>query len=87
MMYTIKVTADDIAAGKRCNHRACPVAIALRRYLYDDRITVEATHMTSGEYATITRLPKRVQVFIRAFDQAKPVVPFTFRLPCPLSRI
>ena len=86
MTYAIKVTAEDIAAGKRCNHRACPVAIALRRYLFDDRITVEATHMTYGEYATITRLPKRVQAFIRSFDQGEPVVPFSFRLPCPLSR-
>ncbi len=82
---TIRVTNKDIVEGRKKkimmdSTRNCPIAIAARRAVILD-VRVFPSHIHALGWA-IT-LPKLVQSWIVAFDNDKPVKPFTFRIRVP----
>jgi len=83
MMYTIRVTAEDIASGKRKHGGSCPIALALRRYLPDVPISVGNMFILYDADEIQVPLPKSAQLFISSFDRGLTVLPFSFRLQCP----
>jgi hypothetical protein len=76
---TITVTAAHIAAGKRYECGDCPVAIAAAE-VFGGTAYVDITLivMTGDGTETEFTLPDEALAFITAFDDAKPVAPFTF---------
>lgn len=71
----IDVTQDDIDAGIRIDCTHCPIALAVRRLIPYANVgcyTVYADEMP--DYV----LPQPAIDFIRAFDNKRPVKPFSF---------
>jgi hypothetical protein len=76
---TIKVTAADIASGKRNNPRSCPISLALSR-------TLGMSYANAGGHAWPTNgsrisklLPKEAREFVINFDSRLPVAAFSFK--------
>lgn len=85
----IRVTKTDIKRGQPSIDDNCPVARALRRQVSPRRKFAvdgaEAIVLTaSGERRLATiKMPKKVNVFINAFDSNDDVRPFTFVIRRP----
>ena len=79
----INVTHAHINQGRRHNCRACPIALALSDLYGDGAADVGLCHIEVwtdwGMQSCL--LPEIARTFIRDFDQANPVAPFTFDLP------
>jgi hypothetical protein len=84
----VKVTSVDILYGNAKEARLCPIALALKRVVKKP-VSVGDIVITIGSYQIIgSRLcgttkykaPTAVTRFVHAFDDGKPVKPFTFRL-------
>jgi len=78
----VDVTADDIATGGH-DSDTCPIARALLRldevaevYVHQDLITVWPTTCDSG----LDGFCRVAKEFIEAFDDGRPVAPFSFDL-------
>lgn len=80
----VDVTQDDIAAGQQCSSFACPIALAARRVLKDPFPCVGGNVLLT-EDANDGRLPlpPAARAFIRRFDHAETVEPFSFELTLP----
>lgn len=78
-MVTVEVTAEDIAKGKPMECLNCPVALACMRAGLDDIAVCDSSLDSDGSIRT----PDVVAEFIHAFDNGKPVHPFTFNLEIP----
>ena len=84
----VEVTAEDIASGvaQKCEH--CPIAIALRRAAGSARAYVDGSDIfvspvfdgdePSDIWNEAGECPQSVTEFVNAFDDGKPVKPFTF---------
>lgn len=80
----IQVTIDDIAKGVKGVSESCPVALAIKRQLNPEGVTVGAWNIDwyqsgKGYWA---KLPKdsKVHRFITDFDRGDLVDPFEFEL-------
>lgn len=78
----IEVTKKDIKGGKRGDGYSCPIALAVRRTLginiiSVDNISVDFPFEGKGFSAEI---PTKVQRFIDSFDDGQDVKPFSFIL-------
>lgn len=85
-MITITVTAEDIANGKTCNSRECPIALAVRRILTTALvgpcfILIEGVGV--NEQDTRIVLPSVARNFVSMFDGDKKVEPFSFQIEEP----
>ena len=85
----IEVTKGDITAGRPGDCERCPIALAVARAIKRDDVHVSMSLMRAGDYydsnSILWNLSKKVQNFIRRFDEGKPVKPFRFRLPDPIG--
>lgn len=78
----IAVTAQDIRRGKRAEPCRCPVALALKR-TFKRKVRVTFTSFEFESYRKGTKFvvrdtPTSVAKFVEAFDDRKPVKPFSF---------
>lgn len=83
----IQVTAEDIRQGTanrdagRCLMAACcPVAMALTRHLKVKCTVIGKNAWIGDHYVSLT---KKVEQFVEAFDDGKPVKSFRFRINLP----
>lgn len=88
----IEVTKRDISLGIRRSSCYCPIAIATSRKIAEARQTRNFTFDVAREYANYippgmsvldsqrVNLPSEAIVFVRDFDNGKPVNPFSFEL-------
>lgn len=72
---TVTVTQQDINNGHKRNCGHCPIALAVRRVIPD--VYVGGYHVFIDEIATY-KLPDVAIEFIKAFDNERPVKPFSF---------
>jgi hypothetical protein len=81
----IKVTAEDIATGVRCDSDLCAVAQAIYRQTRAGTASVGSDWIAvdSRSYET----PFEVAQFIDKFDDQEPVEPFEFELDLPIELI
>jgi hypothetical protein len=85
-MTTISVTAEHIAKGRPGDCRFCPVALAVEDAFPGTNCWVARDTLTlysNGRQRLRVPHPGTVLKFIRAFDSADPVEPFTFELDYP----
>jgi hypothetical protein len=61
----------------------CPITRACRRALKDDSIRTSAFSLEREGHRTFNVFPKRVMDFIFAYDECRPVQPFSFMLTLP----
>lgn len=85
--YEISVTAEDIKHGIRKNCRMCPIALAIKREFPIGGVAVTGpslkyarTRLDGSLLRMMFQLPRRCEKFVRDFDVALPVEPFTFTL-------
>ncbi len=76
---TVEVTEQDIAEGKPCECRACPLALAFGRALGRSDAVVDAW----GAYVNTVglakyRMPESAFDFMRTFDDMRSVSPGSF---------
>jgi hypothetical protein len=73
----ITVTKDDIKSGHRGSVYCCPIAISVRRQAFSSKnVSVSAGDCSiAGTYWELSRSAQR---FISAFDNGRPVKPFSF---------
>lgn len=74
----VDVTADDISRGERNNTFNCPIAMALKRLGVEHPIVNRGYWFDSWAVLYPSRLPVEARRFIEAFDQGRPVEPFSF---------
>lgn len=84
----IRVTAEDIATGKKNDCWACPIAKAVTRTLrLSPDQQMPGRFSVGGNYVRIERqkytLPRSAIRFIRRFDSEQDVEPFRFKLSHP----
>lgn len=86
----ISVTREDIAAGKRHECGACPVALAVARHLCDGvapqvgYFTIQYRRLADQQTLThVSWLPAPASEWIEDFDHRRPVEPFDFELKIP----
>lgn len=82
MKTTIKVTDECIKAGVRQNACDCPIALAVRNVMKDDvhfRVGPDYIYISGNPYEDIG-LPLDAMLFIRDFDNNKPVLAFEFEV-------
>lgn len=82
MTDVIRVTAQDIANGKRHWSMGCPVSLAIKRKHPRSKIFVTMQIEVNRKYFII---PDNVAAFIGRFDRGRPVKPFAFKLGRPLK--
>lgn len=75
-----------IDAGKKCDSRGCPVALATKEVLGSADVGVVPTcYIRDGELGSGSQryadVPDAVNDFIYQFDRGEHVAPFTFELP------
>lgn len=75
----IDVTQYDIDHGSRARSTSCPVALAVKRAVGREDVSMGAWTGHVGE--TVVKLPLEVTKFVSAFDSNNPVAPFSFDLP------
>ena len=79
----VHVTKEDIRKGQRYEKRTCQVARALNR-TYQGTWLVDAVYIHEEESMTFYDTPKRVAMFLWAFDAGPPypkgVKPFSFTI-------
>lgn len=91
MRKTVKVTLRDIAKGIAMSPYNCPVALAIRRDITDDRypiVTAKGIGFPlsmgpSSDDRVWVKPSKRLATFIRRFDAGLPVDPIIFRIDVP----
>jgi hypothetical protein len=77
----ITVTQEDIDRGARNSLTDCPVARAVNRIFSGAVVNTQDIEVSNGRMErTFQWAPVRVQQFVRRFDKAKPVKPFSFFL-------
>ena len=74
----VKVTRKDIRHGEPDSTDSCPIALALRRMSFE-WCQVQNSYWSYYNNRNRAPLPKKAKEFIKAFDQEKPVSPFSFR--------
>jgi hypothetical protein len=83
---TVSVTEEDINKGIIGSSCSCPVALAIKK---STNFHPSVDHYTAAllnpedDGLTLCDLPHSVRCFIFAFDDHKPVRPFTFELEIP----
>lgn len=85
---TIHITQEDIDNGVARSCIKCPIALALNRQAQLNFIYVDTRDRFSRcvvEYDIFKEidLPHKAFLFMKAFDQGKPVKPFSFELEIP----
>ena len=86
--FAIEVTADDIAAGTACSADACPIALALGRWLFEHSIGYAALTVTARDIEVnlnwspggTVRLWFDAHGWVGSFDRGEPVQPRTVLL-------
>lgn len=79
----IKVTQDDIDHGQKSSCGNCPIARAVNRTMGElacawvgvDDLTITDPTLVDRK---IFKLPKAASIFIKLFDNDRPVIPFNF---------
>ena len=80
MKVTVEVTKEDIASGKKCSARACPLASAMGRSLgYPVYVSQSGWGDLGGE-RKLSAVPEVCIQFISRFDADEKVKPFSFEL-------
>ena len=82
---TVEVTADDIAHGKPGRCSSCPIALGVIRSgigATDIAVGLETcwVSMAHDEHLTGYEMPDEALDFIDAFDNGRPVAPFSFSM-------
>ena len=74
----VRVTQADIDASLGgCSD--CPVALAINRATgWDDAWVTKASLMRDHTGEFVQPLPERARAFVRAYDEGRPIRPFTF---------
>ena len=75
----ITVTQRDIERGSKFHCTRCPVARAIRRKL-NCRLEVFCTYGLLFNPKQYFKIPSIASIFIKDFDNEKPVRPFSFEL-------
>lgn len=88
MKETITVTQADIKAANTISTNnppciACPIAQAVRRLHPDWKVRRKQIDNGLDSGAVVVDLPSVATAFIDAFDEAKPVKPFSFTIEVP----
>ena len=81
MTYKIEVTEEDIRRGKPQSCCSCPVFRAIARTT-GKAVEVLCKSIALGKEVEAA-LPEKARKFIEAFDDGRPVKPFTFTLRLP----
>lgn len=86
MPRVVNVTEEDIRDGARLDTECCPVALALERqfglgWVYVDELKIDGVVGNDGPEFGCYLNPPEVVEFIDAFDNERPVKPFSFTLP------
>ena len=77
----IKVTQDNIDAGKRCTSNFCPVALAFHDAGFPLAVVgPQDVCLDKGDTATLRLLPAEAQNFVGHFDRGDEVEPFEFEV-------
>lgn len=79
----IEVTQDDIDKGIKCRHESCPIALAVKRQVENNGVSVDRTRAIiygDDDNPSIFPLSKTCVKFIRDFDKSITVKPFKFIL-------
>ncbi len=76
-LYRVHVTAEDIAKGRRDSCVDCPIARALKRVTTDE-VQVTSENIQLGDASV--HPPHAARMFVFAFDEGRPVEPFSFSL-------
>ena len=81
----VEVTADDISKGSESYCRRCPTALATARalglpYVWVSPIAIYAWTALFKQGPLICSLPILAHGFIKAYDNYKPVTPFSFSI-------
>jgi hypothetical protein len=80
----IEVTEQDIAAGRRRQPSACPIALAVKRAYAVERASVAEYDIIVTRWCDRQfkwRTPTPAASFIERFDKGEKVEPFSFELP------
>lgn len=78
---TITVTQEDIDKGVISSCVACPIALAVGRFMPDSGFIVCANAIDfTSPLGDLIHLPIEAVKFISDFDKGRPVQPFTFEL-------
>jgi len=91
--FAVEVTVDDITHGRPCNAAKCPIALAIARWLENQRISFDSVTVTSDDVVMVINLGWRssrwsywhdATSLVAAFDRGDSVEPRTVvlaRLP------
>ena len=77
-MQIVKVTAEDIKNGRPGKCALCPIALALKRTLGTDEVSVYSEGLMVG--VQYFRATQKIKDFIDRFDEGSHVRPTKFRL-------
>jgi hypothetical protein len=83
---TVDVTQEDIDGGERGDCKKCPIARALARTKgQSPEVSDFEVSQFRIQYQREGRmlLPEEAQIFVRRFDNKRPVSPFSFTLEVP----
>lgn len=85
MTHEIEVTEDDIARGKRCDARSCPIALAIRRAVgreYGVLVAYSNIYLGLDEQAVPDwrMTPPAIERWLLDYDNGLAVQPFSFDL-------
>lgn len=83
MRIKIEVTAADIARGTPSSPSTCPISLATRRALPESLKNSKVTSVFTLDVETSDKhykasFPVKADRFITAFDDCRPVKPFSF---------
>ena len=78
----IKVSADHIARGTKCDECNCPVALAIKEIVADG-VYVQVCGDEIDLGGDLIQSARQVEQFVFDFDKGLPVEPFEFALEVP----
>lgn len=84
----IHVTQKHVNKGKSQDCTQCPIALAIREQAHlPIQVYRESFQKGDGRDMIVTKTPRSVYKFVRAFDgySNAPIKPFNFRLPAKLA--
>lgn len=76
----IQVKQKHIKNGIKSDPCNCPVALAIKERLSTEDVIVDDLGIGIGLYLETFRSTKKLESFIKNFDNGKKVKPFSFRL-------
>jgi hypothetical protein len=81
----VRVSATDIRKGVRREPKRCPVALAIGRatgqpWVASKKWLLPASHENEAYPRILIATPPRLKAFMEAFDEGRPVRPFSFKL-------